>query len=125
MLFELFALAALILAATGIYGIVSGSVTERTREIGIRAALGASRQSLLALVLRQGLGLSAAGVVLGVGGALAAGRLFASLLFGVSGHDLVTYCVVSMLLLSIAAIASLFPARRAASIDPMQALRAE
>ena len=124
-LFEAFALTALILAATGIYGIVAGSVTERTREIGIRAALGASRRNLLSLVLRHGIGLTVAGLVLGLGGALAASRVFVALLFGVSRHDPLTYCVVSVLLLGIAMVACLLPAMRAASVDPMQALRAE
>jgi putative ABC transport system permease protein len=125
MLFEVFALAALILAATGIYGIVSGSVTERMRELGIRAALGASRKSLLRLVLRHGLGLAAVGVAVGLGGALAASRAIAALLFGVTQYDPLTYCAISALLLGVAGIACLVPARRAALVDPMQALRAE
>jgi ABC-type antimicrobial peptide transport system permease subunit len=124
-LFEAFALTALILAATGIYGMVAGSVTERTREIGIRAALGASRRNLLSLVLRHGIGLTVTGLVLGLGGALVASRVFAALLFGVSRYDPLTYCVVSALLLCIAVAACLLPAMRAASVDPVQALRAE
>jgi putative ABC transport system permease protein len=125
MLFEAYAIAGLLLAATGIYGVLSGSVTERTREIGVRAALGASRASLLSLVLRQGMALAVAGVAFGLAGAAVASRGMAALLFGISVFDPVTYCGVAAILLCIAAAACLLPARRAATIDPMQALRSE
>ena len=124
-LFEAFGLAALLLAATGIYGILSSTVAERTREIGVRAALGATRAGILALILRQGLSLAILGLAIGLGGALLASRAVGSLLFGVSHLDPLTYVGVTALLLGVSAIACLAPARRAASIDPMQALRNE
>jgi ABC-type antimicrobial peptide transport system permease subunit len=116
---------ALLLAATGIYGVLSSSVAERTREIGVRSALGARRGDILALVLRQGMTLAAVGVLLGLGGALLASRALSALLFGVSRLDPLTYAGVSMLLLIVSACACLVPALRAASIDPVQALRSE
>ena len=125
MLFEAFALVGLLLAATGIYGVLSGSVTERTREIGVRAALGAPRSNILALVMGQGMTLSVIGISLGVAGAMVASSAIASLLFGISRVDPSTYVAVALLLLVVSAIACLVPARRAASVDPMQALRAE
>ncbi len=124
-LFEAFSLVALVLAATGIYGILANSVAERTREIGVRAALGASRGDLLALVMRQGLALVVVGVAVGLGLSLAATRALTSLLFGVSHLDPLTYAGVIAMLLSVAAVACLVPARRAALLDPMQALRSE
>jgi ABC-type antimicrobial peptide transport system permease subunit len=125
MLFEAFALAGLILAATGTYGVLSGSVTERTREIGVRAALGASRSSILTLILRQGMTLTASGVLLGLGIAMAASRALAALLFDVSRLDLLTYLGVATLLLAVSCVACYIPARRAASVNPVEALRAE
>jgi len=124
-LFEVFALAALALAAIGIYGILAGSVTERTREIGVRSALGASRGDILALVFRQAMTLTAAGVTLGVLGAAAATRGLATLLFGVSPLDPVTYLSVIAMLGVVAAVACSAPAWRAARIDPAITLRAE
>ncbi len=124
-LFEAFSLVALVLAATGIYGLLASSVAERTREIGVRTALGASRADILALVVGQGLKLALVGLLLGVGGAMLAGRAIATLLFGVTGLDPTTYAGVTVLLLFVSAVACLVPARRAASIDPMQALRNE
>jgi putative ABC transport system permease protein len=124
-LFEAFSLVALVLAATGIYGVLANSVAERTREIGVRAALGASRGNLLALVMRQGLALVLAGVALGLAASLAATRALTSLLFGVSHLDPLTYGGVLAVLLCVAAAACLIPARRAAMLDPMQALRSE
>ncbi len=124
-LFEAFGLVALVLAATGIYGLLASSVAERTREIGVRAALGASRADILSLVVGQGLKLTLAGLLVGLGGAMLASRFIATLLYGVSRLDPFTYAGVAALLLSVSAIACLVPARRAASIDPMQALRNE
>jgi putative ABC transport system permease protein len=124
-LFEAFGLAALALAAIGIYGVLSGSVAERTREIGVRAALGATRANLLALVMRQGMFTTGLGLAIGLCGALAAARALASMLFAVSWTDGPTYLSAVALLLVVSGFASFIPACRAASIDPMQALRAE
>jgi ABC-type antimicrobial peptide transport system permease subunit len=124
-LFEAFGLVALVLAAAGIYGILVNSVAERTREIGVRAALGASRAGLIAMVLRQGLAMAATGVVLGLSASILATRALQSLLFGVSHLDALTYAGVTAILLAIAAAACVVPARQAASVDPAQALRAE
>jgi putative ABC transport system permease protein len=124
-LFELFGITALVLATTGIYGVLSGSVTERRREIGVRAALGASRRDILALVLRQGMTLVTLGVVIGLVIAIAASRVIMTLLFGISKLDPITYLAVIALLLGIAAIACFIPARRAAAVNPIEALRAE
>jgi predicted permease len=124
-LFEAFALIGLLLAATGIYGILAGSVTERTREIGVRAALGASPKDILAMVFRQGMRLTFVGLAIGFVGALAAARALASLLFGVSGHDLLTYLGVAAVLVAVAAVACWIPSRRAAQVDPAITLRAE
>jgi predicted permease len=123
--FEAFALAALTLAAIGIYGILSGSVTERTREIGVRSALGASRGDILGLVVRQGMVLTGLGVAIGVAGAVAATRALASLLFGVSRFDPVTYVAVVALLVGVSGLACWMPAWRAAKVDPVITLRAE
>jgi len=124
-LFEAFGLVALVLAAIGIYGILAGSVAERTREIGVRAALGATRGDLLALVLRQGMTMTAIGLVVGLMAALAAGRALSTMLFGISWLDRITYLCATLLLFVVAMVACLIPARRAASIDPMEALRNE
>ncbi|HEY6359007.1 MAG TPA: FtsX-like permease family protein, partial [Vicinamibacterales bacterium] len=123
--FEAFALAALALAAIGIYGVLAGSVTERTREIGVRSALGASRGRVLALVLRQGLTLAAVGVIVGVGGATLASRAIATLLYGVSRHDAATYVEVVAVFTAVATAACWVPAWRASRVDPMTALRAD
>jgi predicted permease len=123
--FEVFALVALVLAATGIYGVLSGSVTERTREIGVRVALGASRGNILGLVVRQGMRFTVLGVVIGVSGAMAASQALVTLLFGVSRLDPVTYLSVIVLLLGVAGIACWVPALRASRIDPAITLRAE
>jgi putative ABC transport system permease protein len=124
-LFEAFALVALALAAVGIYGVLSGSVTERTREIGVRAALGASRGDILGLVVGQGLTLTAAGVAVGVAAAAAASRGLTALLFGVSPLDPATYAGVVALLAVVSALACSMPAWRASRVDPAITLRAE
>jgi putative ABC transport system permease protein len=123
--FEAFALVALALAATGIYGMLASSVAERTREIGVRAALGASRRDILALVVRQGMALTAAGVVIGLIGAAAASRVIVTLLFGVSRLDPLTYLSVVGVLLGVSGIACWVPAWRAARVDPAITLRAQ
>jgi ABC-type antimicrobial peptide transport system permease subunit len=124
-LFEAFALVGLVLAATGIYGVLSGSVNERTREIGVRAALGASRGDILGLVMRQGMMLTLLGVAIGLCGAVAASGVIAALLFDVSRLDAVTYFGVVVVLVGVSGIACFLPARRAASVNPVVALRAE
>ncbi|MGH7710132.1 MAG: ABC transporter permease, partial [Gemmatimonadaceae bacterium] len=124
-LFEVFALAALVLAAAGIYGVLSGSVAERTREIGARTALGASRRDILALVIRQGMLLSGLGIVLGMVLSGAATQGLVALLFGVSRLDAVTYVSVIVLLLVVSLIACGVPAWRAARVDPAKVLRAD
>jgi ABC-type antimicrobial peptide transport system permease subunit len=125
MLFQAFALAALALAAAGIYGVLAGSVVERTREIGVRAALGASRGAIVALVAREAMSMTALGLVFGLAGAAAAGRAIAAMLFGVSPHDPITYLGVVALLVAVAAIACSVPAWRAARVDPAITLRSE
>jgi len=124
-LFEAFGLVALLLAATGIYGVLSGSVAERTREIGVRAALGASRLDILSLVARQGMVLMAVGMLIGVAGAVMASQALVTMLFGVSRLDPVTYGAVVLLLTLVSAVASAIPAWRAARVDPAITLRAE
>ncbi|MFL6275563.1 MAG: ADOP family duplicated permease [Blastocatellia bacterium] len=124
-LFEAFGLVALVLAATGIYGVLSGSVTERVREIGVRLALGATRGNILALVIRQGMTMTMLGMVIGVSGAVAASQALVSLLFGVSRLDPLTYLGVMALLASVSAVACWVPAWRAARVDPAITLRAE
>ena len=124
-LFEAFALAALVLAAAGIYGVVSGSVAERTREIGVRAALGASRGDILVLITRQGMTLTALGTAIGLLGAMGASQAIVTLLFGVSRLDPVTYIGVIALLLVVSTMACSVPAWRAARVDPVITLRAE
>jgi len=124
-LFEAFGVVALVLAAVGIYGVLAGSVAERTREIGVRLALGAQRPSILSMVLGQGLTLTAIGTVIGLVGALAASQALVSLLFGVSALDLLTYLGVVALLAGMSVIACWVPARRAMRVDPMVALRYE
>ena len=122
---ETFAVAALVLAAVGLYGVISGSVTERMREIGIRTALGATPSGILREVVGRGVALTLAGAAIGLVGAVAATRLLASMLFGVSTMDPVTYGAVVALLVTVAVAAAWAPARRAAGVDPTIALRAE
>src|SRR5215472_1152602 len=124
-LFEAFGLIALLLAASGIYGVLAGSVAERTREIGVRAALGASRGGIVALIVRQGMTLTAVGALLGLAGALMASQAIATLLFGISRFDAITYFVAITVLGGVAAIACVVPAWRASRIDPIAALRYE
>ncbi|MFL6584597.1 MAG: ABC transporter permease [Chthoniobacterales bacterium] len=125
LLLVVFAGTAVVLAAIGIYGVIAYSVTQRTREIGIRIALGAQRTQMLALILRQSLTLIGGGIVIGVVAAFAATRLLQSLLYGVQANDLLTYACVVVLLGGAATLASYLPARRAMRVDPMVALRYE
>jgi predicted permease len=123
-LLALFAGTALVLAVMGIYGVMSFAVAQRTREIGVRIALGASRRNVLTLVVREGVTLAALGIALGMTGAFALSRVLTSLLYGVSTTDPVTYGVVIGLLAIAALVASWLPARRAARVQPTEALRA-
>ncbi len=125
MLSGFFAALALLLASIGLYGLMSYTVTRRTREIGIRVAVGAQRENVLWLVLRETLTLALLGIAIGIPSALVATRLIATMLFGVSPTDVPTITAVSLLLLLVALFAGYLPARRASAIDPIVALRAE
>jgi putative ABC transport system permease protein len=121
----LFAMLALLLAALGVFGVTAFWVTQRSREIGLRMALGAESQSVLRMVLRQSLVAGGAGVVAGVGLALIVTRLLRSLLFGIAANDPATFLVVGASMLAMILLAAWVPARRAAHMDPMTALRHE
>jgi putative ABC transport system permease protein len=125
MLLAVFAGVAMVLAAIGIYGVISYSVTQRTREIGIRMALGAQKTQMLRMVLRQSLTLVVIGIALGFLVALAATRVMATLLYGVGANDMSTYAIVIFILGAAALLASYIPARRAMKVDPLVALRYE
>jgi ABC-type antimicrobial peptide transport system permease subunit len=124
-LLTMFAGFALALAAIGTYGVMTFLVSQGTRDIGIRVALGATQRSILGMVLRQGTALAAAGLAVGLAGAWVLTRFMQSLLFGVSGTDHITFVAVALLLALVAIVAILIPAARAARIDPIVALSAE
>jgi ABC-type antimicrobial peptide transport system permease subunit len=116
---------ALLLGIVGIYGVISYSVSQRTREIGIRMAMGAQRQALTSLFVRQGLLLAAVGAVVGMGAAFAFTRLMSAILFNVSPMDPLTYAGATAAIVLIAWAACYMPSRRASAVNPVQALRAE
>jgi putative ABC transport system permease protein len=124
-LLGVFAGLALLLASIGIYGVMSYTVAQRTRELGVRVALGASRQSVLGLVMKQGVTITLIGVVIGLGGAFGLTRLIATQLFSVKATDPATFLTVTAVLVGVAVAATLVPALRATRIDPLTALREE
>jgi putative ABC transport system permease protein len=124
-MFTLFALLACLLAAVGLYGVLAYTATQRTHEIGVRMAMGASRYAVLRLVMGYGLGIAAVGAAIGALAALASGRVLSSLLYAVSPSDPLVLLGAGTIPLLVAVIAGLVPARRATKVDPMVALRYE
>jgi ABC-type antimicrobial peptide transport system permease subunit len=123
--FGTFGTLALMLAAIGLYGVISHSVSRRTREVGIRMALGAERMQVLRLILSEGGRLAIVGIVFGALAAAGVGRVLESMLYGVSGFDPIAYAIAAVLLFVVALAANLFPALTAARIDPIRALKVE
>jgi putative ABC transport system permease protein len=116
---------AVVIGAIGLYGVIAYSVSQRTREIGIRMALGARSGDVLVMILREGLGLVAAGMTAGLVAAMAATRLLRGLLFGIASTDVTSFALACAVLLAVAAVATYLPARRATAVDPLVALRQE
>ena len=125
MILATFALNAMLLAAVGLYGVISYAVAQRTQELGVRAALGAQRADLMRLVLRQSVGFTAAGLALGLVLSLGAGRFIGNQLFGVTQSDPPVFVVVALVLIAVTLAASAVPTIRAARADPLEALRAD
>ena len=122
---DVFAALALVLAAVGLYGVMAYQVAQRTRELGIRMALGADQRQVLRFVLREGLGLAMLGAACGIALSLGLSRLLAGMLFGVTPRDVPTFAGVSITLIAVALVACYLPARRATKVDPTVALRYE
>jgi len=120
-----FAAIALALAAVGLYGLISYSVTQRTQEIGLRMALGADTSRVVSSIIRQALTLAVIGMAIGLVAAIALSRIMTSLLYDISATDPITYVIVSLMLVGVAVVASLVPALRATRVDPVTALRYE
>lgn len=120
-----FAGAALLIAAIGLYGVIAFGVSQRTREIGIRVALGAERRDVLGLVMQRGMMLTGAGLAIGIAAALALGRIVTGLLYGIAPTDAPTLLAVAVFVAAVAMLATYLPARRAMRVDPIVALRAE
>jgi putative ABC transport system permease protein len=125
LLLTIFAATAMLLAAIGLYGVMSYAVAQRTREIGVRMALGARRPDVLALIVKRGMALVLIGIACGIVLSLASARLMSGLLFGITATDPLTFIGVAALLALVAFVANYLPARRAASVDPIVALRYE
>ena len=121
----LFAALALLLAIIGLYGVISYSVVQRSHELGVRLALGATKDNILHLIISQGFALAGAGIILGMTGTFAFSRVLARLLFGITPRDPLTFGTVALVLLCVSLLACYIPARRATRIDPMIALRYE
>jgi putative ABC transport system permease protein len=124
-LLSAFAATAALLAMIGVYGVMALTVAQRTQEIGVRMALGAGRSRVIGEVLTRGFRVTALGIALGIGGSVVATRVLATMLFGVSAHDPLTYTAVTGSLILVAAMACYLPARRASHVDPVEAIRAE
>ena len=124
-LFTSFAAVALLLCSLGVYGVMAFSVAQRSREIGLRIALGAGRSRILSLVLTEGLTLACIGLVFGLIGSYLVGRAMRTMLYGIAAIDPAAFITIALVLLAVALLACYLPARRAASIEPMDALRTE